>query len=175
MVMGSTSADVTVVGVFNDRKAGAQAMEALERAGFPRDAIGFASRSAEGEAEYEDGEETQAEVGALAGAAIGAGIGGLVGLGVISGFIPVVGPAIAAGTLGTILSNVAGGAAVAGLTGALTGWGMSDSDAAYYENEFAEGRTIVSVRAGSRAAEARRILDDYGAVQAPLATSKRKG
>lgn len=175
MAMGSAAADLTVVGVFTDRTAGTQAMEALERAGFPPDDIGFASRSTEGEAEYEDAEESKAEEGALAGAAVGAGVGGLVGLGVLTGFIPVLGPAIAAGTLGVILSNVAGGAAVAGLAGALTGWGMSDSDVAYYENEFAEGRTIVSVRAGERAAEARRILDDYGSLQAPLSSTKRKG
>ena len=122
----------------------------------------------------EAGEETGAEEGALTGAAIGAGVGGLVGLGVIAGVVPVIGPALAAGTLGTILTNAAGGAAVLGLTGALTGWGMSESDVEYYETEFEQGRTIVTVRANERASEARRILDDHGATQAPMAAAKRK-
>ena len=41
----------------------------------------------------------------------------VIGLGVVSGVVPVIGPAIAAGTLGVILSNAAAGAAVAALAG----------------------------------------------------------
>jgi len=172
MRTGPATTQVTVVGVFNDRTAVARAVEALERAGFDRDVIGLASR--ENTDGTTDAEDTDAGEGALAGAAVGAGVGGLVGLGVVTGMIPVIGPAIAAGTLGTILMNAAGGAAVAGLAGALAGWGVSDADAEYYENQFHEGRTIVSVRADARASEARRILDDYGATRAPMAAAKRK-
>ena len=45
------------------------------------------------------------------------GPGRLAGLGVLSGIIPVVGPAIAAGTLGVILSNAAAGRASPGSSG----------------------------------------------------------
>jgi len=165
---------VTVIGVFQNRAAATDAVDALRAAGFPNDTIGFATREDAAPANVEDAESTNAEEGALSGAAIGAGVGGLVGLGVVAGLVPVIGPALAAGTLGTILTNAAGGAAVLGLTGALAGWGMSDADVDYYENEFEEGRTIVSVRADERADVARRILDDHGATRAPLAAAKRK-
>ncbi len=45
----------------------------------------------------------------------------------------------------------------------LTGMGVSDNEAQYYENEYNNGRTIVSVNAGDRAAEAKTILDTSGA------------
>lgn len=45
----------------------------------------------------------------------------------------------------------------------LTGMGVSDNEAQYYENEYKNGRTIISVDAGDRAAEAKTILDTSGA------------
>ena len=49
----------------------------------------------------------------------------------MAGVILVIGPIMALGTLGTILTNAAGGAAIAGLTGALIGWGIPEEDAKY--------------------------------------------
>ena len=71
----------------------------------------------------------------------------LAGLGVLSGVIPVIGPAIAGGTLGIILSNAAVGAGVGGLVGALVGAGVPEDEAQYYQDEFESGRTIVTVQA----------------------------
>lgn len=45
----------------------------------------------------------------------------------------------------------------------LTGMGVSNDEARYYENEYNNGRTVVSVNAGDRAAEAKTILDTNGA------------
>jgi len=45
---------------------------------------------------------------------------------VLAGAIPVVGPAIVGGTLGTILTNAVAGAAVAGVVGALIGFGIPE-------------------------------------------------
>ena len=96
------------------------------------------------------------------GAAAGAGIGGLVGLGVLAGVIPVIGPAIAAGTLATILTNAAGGAAIAGLSGALIGWGIPEEHAKYYDGQLEAGRVVVTVHAEDRGKSARTILENHG-------------
>ncbi len=45
----------------------------------------------------------------------------------------------------------------------LTGMGVSNDEAQYYENEYNNGRTVVSIDAGDRAAEAKTILDTNGA------------
>jgi len=159
----------TVVGVFSDRDQADRAIDSLLDSGFSRDQIGVITKdraSKTSSVDVDDSTSDTAEnagTGAAVGAAAGAGIGGLVGLGVLSGVIPVIGPAIAAGTLGVILSNAAGGAAVAGLVGALTGWGVPEEHANHYVNEFQAGRIIVTVMAGSRGDEARSILRSYGA------------
>ena len=98
----------------------------------------------------------------MAGVLTGLGLGALAGLGVLSGVIPVVGPAIAGGTLGVILSNAAVGAGVGGLVGALVGAGIPEHEAQYYQGEFESGRTIVTVQADGRADEAMAILRRYG-------------
>jgi len=110
------------------------------------------------------GEEgSHAGSGAVTGALTGLGLGALAGLGVLSGVIPVIGPAIAAGTLGVILSNAALGAGIAGLVGALIGAGIPEEEANYYQGEFEAGRTIVTVKADGRADEATAILRRHGA------------
>src|ERR687898_843652 len=85
------------------------------------------------------------------------------GFRVLAGVIPIVGPAIAGGTLGIILSNAAAGAAAAGLAGALIGYGIPEEEAKYYHGEFEAGRTIVTVQADGRYDEAYAILKRYGA------------
>jgi hypothetical protein len=154
----------TVVGVFEDRKDANQAITELHDAGFGQDQIGVAMRHTDDMADdVATKNDTHAGSGALTGALTGLGLGALAGLGVIAGVIPVVGPAIAAGTLGVILSNAAAGAGIAGLVGALVGAGISEHEAKYYQGEFEAGHAIVTVAAGSRAAEATKILRQYGA------------
>src|SRR5262245_46849642 len=106
--------------------------------------------------------ETMAEEGLAAGAVVGAGAGALVGLGVVAGTIPVIGPVLAVGTLGTILLNAAAGAAVAGIVGALVGLGIPEGDAKFYEAEVRGGRFLGSVEAGDREAEAWAIMRRAG-------------
>jgi hypothetical protein len=156
---------ITVIGVFNGTKAAQQAIEDLGKAGFSNSQIGMVTRDQEGKpvVKHEGEAESNAGIGAAAGAAAGAGIGGLVGLGVLAGVIPVIGPAIAAGTLATILSNAAGGAAIAGLSGALIGWGIPEEHASYYEGQLKAGRVIVSVTASDRWEVARTIMERHGA------------
>lgn len=158
----SHASEAIVVGVFNDRRSADAAIDDLKSAGFWPEQVGVVALDPEGHITSKAATATKgasnATDGAVAGAVVGLGIGGLVGLGVLAGVIPVIGPAIAAGTLGTILSNAAGGAAIAGLTGALVGWGVPEEHAKYYENELKAGRIVLTVHAGDRGAEVRTIV-----------------
>ena len=163
----SVATCTTVVGVFPDRRKADMAIDDLYGAGFQSSQIGVIVRDSAGnvvtsDTHAHDGEH--AAEGGATGALVGAGLGGLVGLGVLSGFIPIVGPAIMAGTLGVIASNAMGGAAIAGLAGALIGWGIPEEDARYYEGELTAGRVIVTVNAEHRCDEARTILMSHGAL-----------
>lgn len=166
----NTTTCSTVVGVFDSRDKAEAAISDLHASGFSESQIGLVLKDIRGgttRSADDASAEAQAEnagEGALTGAVAGAGIGGLVGLGIMAGVLPVIGPAIFAGTLGMLASNAAGGAAVLGVIGALTGWGVSEEDARYYESEIAAGRAVVTVTAGSRCGEARRILRTHGAV-----------
>jgi hypothetical protein len=152
----------TVVGVFEDRRHADRAVNSLLNAGFRKEQIGVAMRHEDAidtpTAGAESETHTHAEAGAITGALTGLGLGALAGLGVLAGVIPVVGPAIAAGTLGVILSNAAAGAGIAGLVGALVGAGVPEHEARYYHQEFEAGRTIVTVKADTRYDEAANIL-----------------
>jgi hypothetical protein len=153
----------TVLGVFQTRVAAEDAILELKRVGFPDSAIGMVARNPDGTVKTVKGGETMAEEGLAAGAIVGAGAGTLIGLGVLAGTIPVIGPAIAAGTLGTILLNAGAGAVVVGIVGALIGMGIPEEDAQYYEEEVRGGRFLVTVDASDREAEAWTILRQMGA------------
>ena len=161
----------TIVGVFDDRQQADRAVDELRRAGFRDDQIAVAMRYDAGNdvagdaatAGVTDADESRAGAGTIAGVLGGLGLGALAGLGVLSGVIPVIGPAIAGGTLGIILSNAAIGAGVGGLVGALVGAGIPEDEAQYYHSEFEAGRTIVTVQAEGRAADVMAIFRRYGA------------
>lgn len=161
----NTATCTTAVGVFASRQNADAAIDDLYEAGFTSSEIGVVTRDSEGRAVKTSKDDAEdAGEGGLVGAIAGAGIGGLIGLGVISNAIPVIGPALFGGTLAGILaSNAAGGAAVAGIIGALVGWGVPEEDAKYYQGEIAAGRTIVTVTGADRCDEARAILRRHGA------------
>ena len=153
-----------LVGVFDDRTQAQQAVNELKRAGFTDEQIGVISRNdSTASASRDDNDGTFAEEGAVTGLAAGAGVGALWGLGILAGAIPGIGPAIAGGTLGILLSSAAAGAAAAGIAGALIGLGIPEDEAKHYESEFQAGRTIVTVKGSGRQSEADTILRRFGA------------
>ena len=154
----------TIVGIFNDRVQADKAVDDLYRAGFHDDQIGFAMRHDE-ELIYDTTNEgnTHAGASAVTGALAGLGLGALAGLGVLAGVIPVIGPAIAAGTLGSSFRTRPPGLASSVLRGALVGAGVPEHEAKYYQDEFEAGRVIVTVAAGNRVGEAAVILLRSGA------------
>lgn len=167
----STATYQTKVGVFKTKEAADAAIAELYRAGFKESEIGLVHRDSQSSQKRQDRHSTSdvddddddeaATGGAVAGAVAGLGVGALIGAGVLAGIIPVVGPALFAGTLGVLASNAAGGAAVAGIVGALTGWGLSEEDATYYEGEVSAGRSVVTVTS-DRSAEAEQIMMRHG-------------
>jgi len=133
----------------------------LVKAGFKQEDIGVISHETQGKKTKKKG-GTKWEEGAVAGAATGAGVGALWALGMATIGLPALGPVIAGGLLASVLASAAGGAAVAGIVGALIGLGIPEEDAQYYEGEFKEGRTLVTVRANGRYAEALEIIRRHG-------------
>jgi hypothetical protein len=164
----NTNTQPAVVGVFQDRAQAERAINELHSNGFTDDQIGFAVRN---------GQQTQGTVatgstdtgpdgGRIAGDAVTGGvIGGIIGAGAAL-LIPGVGPAIAGGILAATLGGAALGAAAGGIVGALTDIGVSEEDARYYQGEFEQGRTIVTVQADNRAQLAQDILRRNGAYNA---------
>jgi hypothetical protein len=84
-----------------------------------------------------------------------------VGIGALA--IPGVGPFIAAGAFGAALTGAGIGAGVGAIAGALVGMGIPKEEAEYYEGEVRRGRTLVTVKADGRYAEAREVLTRHGA------------
>jgi hypothetical protein len=161
----------TIVGVFEERQKAQRAVNELKAAGFTDDQIGVVSHNRDGSttATKGDGDTAMGEA-AAAGLATGAGVGALWGLGILAGVLPGIGPAIAGGTLGVLLSSAAAGAAALGVAGALIGLGIPDDDAGYYENEFKAGRTLVTVKAGAKAPAAQTVIKRNGGYGRPART-----
>jgi uncharacterized protein (TIGR02271 family) len=163
--MAQTRARDVVVGVFHEPEQARRAIEALKDAGFSPGDIGILMQD-RGEARdlAEDTGTKAAEgagIGALGGGILGGLAGWLVGIGALA--IPGVGPFIAAGAFATALGGAAIGAGVGAIAGALVGMGIPEDEAKYYEEEVRGGRTLVTVKAGGRYAEARDLLRNNGA------------
>jgi hypothetical protein len=162
--MASKTTCTTRAGLFSTREAADRAIAELKAAGYKNDQIGLVYKNAGGSTTKLDGAgvpDTKAPEGAAIGAAAGAAGGAAVGAGILAGVIPVIGPVLAVGTLGTILLNAAGGAAIAGIAGALIGWGVPEEDAKYYESEVGAGKFLVTVDCGA-GNDARDLLRRHG-------------
>jgi uncharacterized protein (TIGR02271 family) len=166
-----------VVGVFNEQNMAERAVQALEDAGFDSDQIGFARR--DGTADGQEGATRtegagDAGGGAVTGAVTGGVLGGILGAAAAL-LIPGIGPVVAGGILATTIGGAALGAAAGGLLGALTNMGVPEEEAQYYQGEFEQGRTIVTVRTSDRQREAIDILRRHGAYDATTRNADMAG
>lgn len=143
----TTTTRDTYVGVFDDRSAADRAARDLRTAGFKDDEIGYAWKDEQGKRQHEG--DTKAGEMAAGGAATGAVVGGLIGA-ATAGLIPGVGPILAGGILASTLTGAAVGTAAGGISGALVGMGIPEDEAKYYDSEFREGRTLMTVRSKDR-------------------------
>jgi hypothetical protein len=153
----SDTRSTAVIGVFTDHAQAQRAYEELKRAGFADAQIGYLARAGAAGLD-ESGTLAHAGEGVAAGAVGGGVLGTAWGLALTSGLLPGIGPIIAAGALATILAGAAAGAAVGGLAGLLVGLGVPEEQASHYERHLQEGRTLITVQAGERNAEALAIL-----------------
>jgi hypothetical protein len=158
-----TNPNTVVVGIFEDRFAAEEAVDELEHSGFSHQNVGFAIRghdAVEG-GMLSDATGAKDGSGALAGAATGAVAGGILGA-LAAVIIPPLGPVLIGGMLATAAGFAGAGAAVGGILGALTGLGVSEHEAVYYEQQFHEGKAIVTVKAGELADQAVAIIRKHG-------------
>jgi hypothetical protein len=161
--MEANNPKTVVVATFEDRYKAEQAVDELEQSGFSHHDVGFAIR---GQDAVEGGMISDAVgakdgSGALTGAATGAVAGGILGA-LASIVIPPLGPILIGGMLATAAGFAGAGAAVGGILGAMTGLGVSEDEARYYEQEFNEGKAIVTVKAGELADQAVAIVRKHG-------------
>ena len=153
----------TLIAAFQDRNEAELAVDELEQAGFRDSDIGFAFRGSDA---VEGGMITDTEGakdrrGALTGMASGAGLGAVLGAAAAM-LVPGVGPVIASGVLTMALGGAIAGTAIGGIFGAMTGLGVSEEEARFYEQEFKSGKALVAVKCGPRAADAAQILRRHG-------------
>jgi uncharacterized protein (TIGR02271 family) len=165
MTMSATTRGSTVVGVFDDREAAREAIEALKEIGFTPDSISILSPDKQATEEIAKDTGTHAGSGAATGAVAGGILGGLggwlIGIGALA--IPGVGPFIAAGAFATAIGGAAIGAGLGAIAGALMGMGVPEEHARFYEGEARAGKTLVAVRADGRYDDAQQLLRDHGA------------
>lgn len=162
----------SIAKLFDDAPQARRAVNELERAGFTQDDISYLGGQEETGAtgEAETGAATGAATGATIGTVIGGGAGLLAGLGALA--IPGVGPLVAAGWLVAALTGAGAGAATGGLLGSLVNAGIGEDDAAGYSEGLRRGGHLVVIRTDdARAAEAERILDQYGPVDMQTRTA----
>src|SRR5919108_6046523 len=154
----------TVVAVFDDRDDAQDAINALRDAGFMAEDISVLARDRDTAGRL--AEDTGASVaagaatGALAGGLLGGVAGWLVGIGALA--IPGVGPIVAAGPLAAALGGAALGATGGGIIGALTGAGVPEEEATWYDQRVRGGGILVTVNARGRYDEALTIMREYG-------------
>lgn len=161
--MASATNTSLVTAIFENRGKAESAIDNLWHAGFRHDQVGIlmpGGRVAEATTSTEGTEETAAE-GAVAGAATGGALGAVAG-GLATALIPGIGPVLAGGILTGIILGGAAGAAAGSYLGPFVAMGFSKDEAHRYEQELKAGRTIVTVRAEDRAADAVAILRSHG-------------
>jgi hypothetical protein len=153
----------TLVAAFEDRLEAERAVDELEQMGFKSDQVGYVIRGSDVSrgGMITDAEGTKDGRGAAVGMATGAGLGAILGAAAAM-LVPGVGPIIAGGVLTTAIGGAIAGTAIGGIFGAMTGLGVSEEEARFYDQEFQAGKAIVAVHAGPRLTEAAEILRRHG-------------
>ncbi len=155
---GTTTKRSHYVGVFDDRNDAELAARDLREKGFKDDQIGYAWRDEQGKPQHEGNKSGEL---AASGAGTGVVLGGIIGAAAAL-LIPGIGPVVSGGLLAAALAGGAtgavAGAAAGGIAGALLGLGIPDVEAKYYDQQFRDGRTLMTVRADERYNDASDIV-----------------
>lgn len=148
----------TAVGVFTDFTHAEWAIEELQSSGFESDRIGFIADDPEKMEVPLVESGTNAGKGAAVGVTLGSVLGAILGLAVAEAVLPVAGPVIVGGLLVAAFGGAVAGGASGGIFGSLIGLNVPEHEARYFEQQFHSGRSLVTVVAGDRYAEAVAIL-----------------
>lgn len=154
-------AQSTVIASFSQRQVAEQAVDALQAAGFNRKDISIVAKQDEQQQQNQNQPQVSYENqnlgdGATWGAGIGAGAGLLASAGALA--IPGIGPLLAMGPLAATL----GGAAVGGLAGGLTDYGIPKMESKQYEERVKKGEVLAMVDTDNPE-EAEQIFSENGA------------
>ena len=150
----------TYVGVFDQRDDAELAARDLREQGFKDDQIGYAWRDESGKTRQEG---NKAGKMAASGAGTGVVLGGLIGAGAAL-LIPGIGPVVSGGlhrhsALGGAATGAVTGQRIAGgISGALVGLGIPEDEAKYYDQQFRDGRTLMTVKSADRYNDASGII-----------------
>jgi hypothetical protein len=156
-----------VFGIYPDRAAVDNAVDALRDAEFRNSDISVLFPETTGTKDFAHEKNTKAPEGATTGAGTGAllggGLGWLVGIGALA--IPGLGPFIAAGPIMAALAGAGVGGAVGGLTGALIGMGIPEYEAKRYDGRVKDGGILLSVHSDDSqwTKKAKEVLERTGA------------
>jgi hypothetical protein len=151
-----------VAGLFNLRAQADAALRDLHANGFTEDQLGIIVPDPEGQS-FEDSiaadpalKPSMVSEDAVAGGILGGALGAfLAATGAL--VIPGIGPFISGGILVTLIGGGAGW-----LIGGLSGLGISEEDARYYQEQVESGRSLVTVKTADRVEDAVRILLRHG-------------
>lgn len=166
--------ETQISGFYRTRAEGEAARNALLAAGYLPDEISFLAGDVEGHQTPAVG--PVAETGGLSEAPRDAWIGGVAGLaaGAIAVILPGIGPLIALGPMAGAIGGLGVGAAAGGIIGLLHDQGISKEEAEFYAEGVKRGGALVTVHvSGDRASEARKILDQQGAIEVEKLTPER--
>ena len=141
------SKNTAVFGIYQNRTAAEECVDALRRAGFRNTDISALFPDNVGTKDFAHEKNTKAPEGATTGATSGAVIGGvlgwLVGIGALA--IPGIGPFIAAGPIVAALAGAGAVGVAGGIVGALVGMGIPEYEAKRYEGRVKHGSILLSV------------------------------
>lgn len=153
-----------IVGIFDNPNTANRAIADLLSAGFDKSDISLIMSDKTKEHFSAAAEDTGDRT--LKDAAIGAGIGGiltglLLGLTTVSGILIPGLPVLVSGPLIAAFEGLGAGAAVGGLTGALSALGIKASEANDYEEQIKAGKAVVVVHnvADDKVGQTRTILN----------------
>jgi len=157
----------TIAGFFRTRIEGERAYNQLLASGLDRDQVSFVAGDTRGHETPAIGpiEGTGAESEMPQDVAMGSAIGLAAGLVLL--VIPGVGPFLAAGPLAAAMGGIVAGAGAGGIIGLLRDHGVSEEEAAFYEEGVKRGGSLVTVRGVTEAGEkkARKIMQKNGAIE----------
>jgi hypothetical protein len=157
----------TIAAFFRTRIEGETAYNQLLSSGFTHDEVSFVAGDTRGHEIPKVGpiESTGAESELAQDASLGGAIGLAAGL--IALVIPGVGPLIAAGPLAAAMGGLTAGAAAGGIVGLLRDQGVSEEEAAFYEEGVRRGGSLVTAYglSAEREKKARKILQESGSIE----------